>query len=227
MLNLTEKTTNSLVIRKFLFIPALIIVIFILVSYSFLPFNNASRGNDFKKSLANLQEMKIKNGDLIFRRGISLESQIVLLSDRESEYSHVGIIYLINDKPYVIHSVPAEDKTENDNVRLEKLEKFLSEDRASKFALYRLKDELNNKPGYAASFAYDCYLHNYSFDNDFDLVSNSKLYCTELVWKAFKSVGVDLVENRYKSMNFIMINKKMIMPSSLIQSKQLKNIYFN
>lgn len=214
-------------IRKFFIIPVFTIIIFVFVSYSFLPFNNANRANDFKKSLAHLQEKKLKNGDLIFRRGLSLESQIVLLSDDESEYSHVGIIYIINGKPFVIHSVPAESEIENECIRLEVLEDFLSGDKASKFALYRFNNELHDESQTAGSFAYDCYLHKYSFDNDYDLKSNTKLYCTELVWKAYKHAGVDLVENRYKRINFIMINKNMIMPSSLTESKLLKIIYSN
>ena len=214
-------------LKKFLLFPVLLIVIFVCINYSFLSFHLVSSTTDSIASLSILQSKNPKNGDLIFRRGVSLESQIVLLSDGESEYSHIGIIYIINGKPFVIHSVPAESEIENECIRLEVLEDFLSGDKASKFALYRFNNELHDESQTAGSFAYDCYLHKYSFDNDYDLKSNTKLYCTELVWKAYKHAGVDLVENRYKRINFIMINKNMIMPSSLTESKLLKIIYSN
>lgn len=178
-------------------------------------------------SLALTQQLNLQNGDLIFRRGISIESQIVLLSDRSSEYSHVGLIYYLNGKPFVIHSVPAESNEITEYIKMESIQDFIGEENAEKVAIYRLKDQLLNKVQTASSFAYNCYQHKYSFDNDYDLNSNSQLYCTELIWKAYMSAGVDLVCNRLRNINFIITNKIMIMPSSIIESKLLQNIYSN
>ena len=178
-------------------------------------------------SLVLLQQLKLQNGDLIFRRGISIESQIVLLSDRSSEYSHVGLIYNLNGKPFVIHSVPAESGEITEYIKMESIQDFIDEEKSEKFAIYRLKDQSLNKVQKASSFAYNCYQHKYRFDNDYDLNSDKQLYCTELIWKAYMSAGVDLVCNRLKNINFIITNKTMIMPSSIIESKLLQNIYSN
>ena len=164
---------------------------------------------------------------MIFRRGISIESQIVLMSDGECEYSHVGMIYFLDGKPFVIHSVPGESNGDDEYIKLESLEDFLADDKASKFAIYRMRISSEDEPHKASVYAYNCYLKKYCFDNNYDLQSNSKLYCTELIWKAYKHVGIDLVENRIRSINFLMINKKMIMPGSLIQSRLLEMIYSN
>jgi hypothetical protein len=215
------------VIKKFLLLQILITSILVFVSYSFLSLNIEHYATGFESSVLDLKSVELRNGDMIFRRGISIESQIVLMSDRECEYSHVGMIYFLEGKPSVIHSVPADSGDDKEYIKLEPLEKFLAKDKASRFALYRLRSKVKDEPQKACEYAYDCYRKKYSFDNDYDLKSNSKLYCTELIWKAYKQAGIDLVENRIKSIDFLMINKKMIMPGSIIQSKLLENIYSN
>jgi uncharacterized protein YycO len=172
-------------------------------------------------------QIELQNGDLIFRRGRSIESQIVLLTDRNSKYSHVGIIYLKDKKPFVVHSVPSENGTEYELIKMERVEKFLSEDKAAQFAVFRLEDSLMNTTRVASEFAYNYYLNKFRFDNQYDLNSDTKLYCTELIWKAYKNAGVDLVQNRLHDINFIVINKKMIMPSSIIKSRLLQKVYSN
>ena len=123
--------------------------------------------------------------------------------------------------------MPAESDDKDEFIKIEKLESFLTVDKASRFALYRVKNKTGSESQTASEFAYDCYSKKYCFDNDYDLNSDSKLYCTELIWKAYKYAGIDLVNDRFKSIDFIMINKKMIMPGSIIQSKLLENIYTN
>ena len=172
-------------------------------------------------------QLELQNGDLVFRRGRSIESQIVLLSDGNSDYSHAGIIYIKNKKPFIIHSVPGEINEENELIKMESVNEFLSKEKATRFAVFRLENRLNSVTQEASDFAYECYLKKISFDNHYDLESNTKLYCTELIWKAYKTAGIDLVKNRLRNINFIVINKNMIMPSSIIESKYLKQIYSN
>lgn len=214
-------------LKRIILFPVFLFTLPVFICFAFLSFHPGNASVNHKMPSTSFNQIKLINGDLVFRRGVSFESQIVLLADRQSEYSHVGMIYNIGDKPFVIHSVPLETGTENEFIKLESLEKFLSTQKAERFALYRYDNEFNNVSQKASTFAYDCYLQNYSFDDDYDLKSDSKLYCTELIWKAYKYAGVDLVEKRFKTLNFIVITKKIIMPSSLIESKLLKNIYSN
>ena len=49
------------------------------------------------------------DGDLIFRRGVGILSDVVLAAAPEpARYSHVGIIRVVNDQTRVIHAVAAE-----------------------------------------------------------------------------------------------------------------------
>lgn len=211
---------------KFLLSLAVLTAFFLLVTiYNTLPLKSISSGITPKIILPD--NLELQNGDLIFRRGRSVESQIVLLSDGDSDYSHVGIIYIKNKEPFVIHSVPAENGEEYELIKMEGIKEFLSEDKATRFAVFRLEDSLINIAATASKFAYDCYLKKYYFDNQYDLLSDKKLYCTELIWKAYRNAGVDIVQNRLHHINFIVINKKMIMPSSIIESKYLKLVHSN
>jgi hypothetical protein len=172
-------------------------------------------------------KIELLNGDLIFRRGRSIESRIVLISDSDSEYSHVGLICYRSGEPFVVHSVPAENGEATELLKMEHIDDFLSEDKATRFAVYRLKDSLKRAAFIASEYAYNCYFREYHFDNQYDLSSDKNLYCTELIWKAYKKAGIDLVQNRFLKINFTFISKAVIMPSSIMKSKHLKLIYSN
>lgn len=211
---------------KTLLLSALLTAFFALdMVYHKLPIKSISHEKDRKIILPD--DLQLQNGDLIFRRGRSIESQIVLLSDGNSEYSHVGIIYIKNKKPFVIHSVPRENSEEYELIKMESVEVFLSKDKATRFAVFRLEDTLMSISAMASDFAYNCYLRKYCFDNQYDLLTDKKLYCTELIWKAYKNAGLDIVQNRLRDINVIIINKKIIMPSSIIENKYLKLLHSN
>jgi uncharacterized protein YycO len=180
-----------------------------------------------KSASALLNQVDLKNGDLIFRKGRSIQSRIVLMADKNPEYSHIGIIYYYKDKPFVIHSVPKEDGDVDEFIKMESVDDFLDEEKAAKFAVYRLINYPDYTTETASKFAYNCYLKKFSFDNKYDLKSDTELYCTELIWKAYKQAGTDLVNNRLQEINFLIIKREMIMPGSIIESELLKKIFSN
>lgn len=201
-------------------------IIVVFTSYSFIKLRSNNL-NPIQKSVLVRSKLNLQNGDLIFRRGTSIESQIILLTDQNSEYSHVGMIYRINDKLFVIHTVPKENDIDPEYIKLESIEEFLSGGKAARVGIYRLIQNSSEKINIASSYAYNCYIKKYCFDNNYNLVTDAQLYCTELIWKAYKQAGIDLVCDRLRNINFIITNKIMIMPSSIIESKLLKKIYSN
>ncbi len=171
------------------------------------------------------EQIIFKNGDLVFRKGRSVESQIVLFSDRESDYSHVGIIYMIENKAYVIHTVPDESKSSVDYIKMERIEEFFNPNKASKGSVLRTKEKYISFALLAAKKAKWFYDRKIVFDDAYDLKTEDKLYCTELVWKAYQENGVDLVQGKYDHL-FLPISKgDMIFPSSLLNSYYLNEIY--
>jgi hypothetical protein len=114
--------------------------------------------------------------------------------------------------PFVIHVVP--DKTQL--VKKESLKEFLKPKYASEFAIYRSyfdKLLLDKVVQEANSF----YLKKYEFDNKYDLETDSKLYCTELVLKAFKNVGLSL-KIKEKILNYGIGKHDIIFPSEFTKA---------
>jgi len=185
---------------------SIIILLFtiLIISYAYFYFKSYPKQH--------ISSALLNNGDLILRCGRSTESFTVYLTDSESEYTHIGIISIEKNKPYVIHAVPCK----NNILKKESLSEFLNPKNTSKFAVYR--------SNYNAFFldkvvqkANLFYTKNYEFDNKYDLTTDSKLYCSELVLKAFRSVGITL-EVKSKEFNYILGKHSIIYPSEFTKA---------
>ncbi|MCK4638844.1 MAG: hypothetical protein KAT33_05445 [Bacteroidales bacterium] len=180
-----------------------------------------------KQNVNNLNcDLVVKNGDLVFRKGRSIASRVVLITDRASSYSHVGVIYMLNEIPYVIHTVPDESENGIDYVKMEKLSVFFSSEKASRGSVFRLKEQYMNSAKLAALTAKSYFDDKIVFDDAFDLKSENKLYCTELVWKAYQKVGIDLIQGKFDKLFLPFVKGFIILPSSLLNSFYLEEIYY-
>lgn len=166
-----------------------------------------------------------RSGDIIFRRGTSFVSIMVLNLDKRSPYSHTGIAKIIDNEVFIIHSVPGESAGEKDRTKIESLRDFLRKDRATSIAVYRLMDENESIVEAASDFAYEHGINETDFDVSFDLSDDSRLYCTELIWKSYLHTGVDLIDSSFDKMNLPLSNGPYILPGTLLASKKLKQIY--
>ncbi|WP_040843535.1 YiiX/YebB-like N1pC/P60 family cysteine hydrolase [Thiorhodococcus drewsii] len=117
-------------------------------------------------------------GDLIFRRGRGLASDVARrFSLQEQRFSHVGIIVETEDGLGVVHSI-ADDAKGFDGVVVESISGFLED--ARDWSAYRLavsQEERNEIGNVALSMA----TKGIRFDNEYDLSTSDRLYCTELV----------------------------------------------
>jgi len=167
--------------------------------------------------------IKLQSGDLIFRRGRSAESHVVLLTDHKSQFSHVGIIYVENLVPYVIHAVPGENKGGPDFIKKEKLTTFLAPEKASTYSIYRsdYSEEINKS---AALFANQLYRQKLLFDNKYDLKTDDKLYCTELVLKVFQQATNQSVKLHTTRLSVLIGNIDLIMPGNIIENPHFQPI---
>jgi len=175
-----------------------IISLIILSYFKFSIKNKASLYSNFEN---------LHNGDLILRCGRSTESFAVYLADANSVFTHIGIIAIENDIPYVIHAVPSKTNL----IQKEILSSFINPKNASKFAVYRsnINEVYLDK---VVKTANSYYLHKYEFDTKYDLTTNTKLYCTELILKAFNNVGINL-KIKSKELNYIIGKHPIIFPS--------------
>lgn len=169
------------------------------------------------------EELKLQNGDLVFRRGRSAESHVVLATDRKSHFSHVGIVYFENRIPYVIHAVPGENKGGPDFIKKEKLATYLAPQKASTYSVYRsdYSEEINKN---AALFANQLYREKLLFDNKYDLNTGDKLYCTELVLKVFQHATNQSFSLNTTRLSVFIGNIDLIMPGNIIENPHFKPI---
>jgi uncharacterized protein YycO len=166
----------------------------------------------------------LKIVDIIFRKGRGFVTEMVLLADGQSPYSHTGIISINENSVHVIHAVPDESENGIDYIKNESLSNFLNHAKTESAIVYRLKQDSTETAIKAAKSGEEYYNRRLLFDSALDLETDDKLYCTELVWKAFRSAGIDLIDGRFNHLNTPIHNGIYIFPSSLLGSKYLTQI---
>lgn len=117
-------------------------------------------------------------------------SRLVLTQGESARFSHVGVIVVQHDLPYVIHAMPAEGQARGGAI-LEPLTKFVSSAEAAEVAIYRSAD-LNGAQRAAIRQAAFAQL-GLPFDERFELSNKNKVYCTGLVVRAYAGAGLELV----------------------------------
>ena len=126
-----------------------------------------------------------QDGDIIFHTSLSSQSQAIQIAT-QSPYSHVGIVYLQEGKAYVYEAIRT--------VSLTPLKQWVARGKDKAFMVMRLKQELGHyqkKKLRAAGHRYKALAYDLKFE-----WSNSKMYCSELVWKIYNDIGIGLTPTR-------------------------------
>jgi len=166
-----------------------------------------------------------ENGDLLFRRGHGHESWFITRLYPRSPYSHVGIVIVQDSVISVVHVVPGQR-----HVIEEPVASFLSSRNTAKASLYRLRVENSSSPSRniqidQAVAAARRYVHErIVFDDAFDIHSPNELYCTELVWRAYRSAGIDLTSGQQTRTWIPGCSSPCLLPSRLLKSQHMRKI---
>jgi uncharacterized protein YycO len=126
---------------------------------------------------------KFKDGDIVFQTSRSKQSSMIK-KITGSKLTHCGMIYEKKGKLFVIEAVSP--------VRTIPLNQWISNGVDGKYKVVRLKNELTDSDK-KIMFSYAKKQLGKSYDSKFQW-SDNKMYCSELVWKVYKSVGVELCE---------------------------------
>ena len=130
-------------------------------------------------------ESSIQNGDIIFHTSKSNQSKAIQLATK-SEYSHVGIIYIIDGKNFVYEAVQP--------VKLTPLNEWINRGLNQHYVIKRLKNSKNILTNKTLKKMQD--IGEKYKGKDYDIYfdwSDEKIYCSELVWKIYKhGAGIEI-----------------------------------
>lgn len=130
-------------------------------------------------------EDRLRDGDIIFQETASAQSKAIQLATH-SRYSHVGIIYFRNGKPFVLEAVQP--------VKVSSLKIFISRSVGGHYVVKRLKnaEAILTKPVLAKMQRVGRSFVGKNYDWVFGW-SDSRIYCSELVWKIYqRAAGIEL-----------------------------------
>jgi uncharacterized protein YycO len=163
----------------------------------------------------------LRNGDLLFRNGNGMESRLVT-GMSGGEYSHIAFAHKSDAGWMAVHAVPGE--TENikdiDTLKSEPIELFFHNERARSGAIARVNctDETAMQ---AVEYAIDKVKRKFAFDHGYSLEDTTEYYCTELIYRAYLTQGIDLAEERRHELPMPGTEGYFIFPSDILNSKHM------
>jgi hypothetical protein len=176
---------------------------------------------------------RLRDGDIIFHESRSSQSRAIQLATG-SRYSHMGILYENNGRWYVYEAVQP--------VKLTPLRDWIARGKDRHFVVKRLADRSALTPAALKRMrvAGEAY-RGKGYDLYFEW-SNTRIYCSELVWKIYKQgAGIEIgrlqrlrefdlshpavrAKMRERYGNRIPRDEPVISPSAMFESKKLVEV---
>lgn len=134
--------------------------------------------------------LMLQSGDIVLRSGMGPDSYILSqFNQKDKTYSHCGIVMIENGHPFVYHSIGGEDNPD-ERLRRDSVELFFTPRYCSGVAIVRY-DYDSAHIGQLHNVVTDYYAQRPRFDMQFDLSTDSTLYCAEFVYKALNKAMHD------------------------------------
>jgi hypothetical protein len=158
----------------------------------------------------------IKSGDLITRMGTDITSILLSkINTTDTSYSHCGIAMIENDTVFIYHSMGGEFNPDQKMLR-ESIYRFASPENSKAIGIFRPK-LTTAQMAVLTSNLLDKYEAGLMFDLDFDLATDKRQYCAEMVAKCLGKamdnnnwVVITETENlRYIKVESLYLNDKM------------------
>jgi hypothetical protein len=176
-----------------------------------------------EQALVALSIDQIESGDLLLVRGDSMYSDAVRSIDGDSRWTHVGmlaadagVLVFVDASPSVL-----EDQVDTGGrVQRRPLDDYLREISGCEAAVYRVQTD----PAARRAAAVACLrwaARRVPFDGHFDAASADALYCSEMIWRAYRSLGLDLAEGRWQQSKILWMHQSVIFPDALAQGPRV------
>jgi permuted papain-like amidase YaeF/Yiix C92 family enzyme len=174
----------------------------------------------------------IREGDVVFQTSRSAQSQAIQLATH-SPYSHMGLVLYQDGRPFVLEAIA--------HVQLTPLKEWTARGEGGRLVVKRLRDGsvLDDPKGVSALRKAALKFVGRPYDPYFEW-SDERIYCSELVWKAFeRGLGIklgdletvdsfDLSDPRVKSKlaerygDQIPMEERVISPAAIFESALLE-----
>jgi uncharacterized protein YycO len=206
----------------------------VVLCLAFFNFNTTHEKSEIsEKRSTSIILSNLKEGDIIFQTSQSEQCEAVRIATN-SKFSHCGILYVVEGKPYVYEAVQP--------VKMTPLGDWISHGEKGNYVIKRLKksdlltnDLLQKMKNYGYQFK------GFDYDLYFEW-TDKKIYCSELVWKIYKhgahielcplatlkSFNLSspkvkyLLKKRYG--NAIPLDEKVVAPSQIVDSPLLETV---
>ena len=133
----------------------------------------------------------LRDGDIIFQTSRSGQS-LAIQRATHSPFSHVGLVFFRDGKPFVLEAIAT--------VRYTPLAQWMARGDGGKYTVRRLKSALSADQARALRVAAERYAGK-PYDLYFEW-SDDRIYCSELVWKAYRDALDIEIGNRQKLREF-------------------------
>jgi len=140
----------------------------------------------------------IQEGDIILRHGYGLVSDIIVKTLKEDyNISHCAIVVRDEkNKLKVIHTV-SQSISDQDGMQQQHLKTFIKNSKSNSIIVVRLKNNSENTGKLISQKAQELLNLKIPFDHSFDITDDSKLYCSELIWKIIlDEFGIEIFPDR-------------------------------
>jgi hypothetical protein len=162
----------------------------------------------------------VRNGDFIFRCGKDEVSQLFCrLNKSNQQYSHCGVAISTDSGLYVCHIIGGTDNPDG-KIRLEKIQTFIDAVKNKRWAIVRYQLSAKEQSLFLMQLEY-FRINNVSFDTQFDLATDDKMYCSELL---YKSLIIATKTPGFIEFTQTLSGKKYIAIDNLFQNKHCETI---
>jgi hypothetical protein len=132
-------------------------------------------------------------GDLVVRLGDDfISDRIRYLSASDHSYSHAGIIVIHANDKMICNIYPDDIVPGTDTVRYDPIDAFLNRKTNLACALYRYDLSENEKQNFQEELN-TYYKNKIRFDKKYDLSTDDKMYCSEMIYKALRKITADRI----------------------------------
>ncbi len=173
-----------------------------------------------------------RKGDIILMQTGTTQGMVVSASDPQTEYSHCAIVVAGGtndpDAAFAVHATPArldeQGNRRGGEVQRVAVGALLADPGVQRWRIYRVKDGHAAHVAAASEWALAAAAKAIPFDGALDLENPDKLYCSELIWRAYKEAGLDLLDGQFDKMRFAFGSRRVIYPGSLVRGQAVQPV---